>query len=252
MRLHLRWIPSFAGLCCLTLANTLIAGDWGTIRGRIELDGEPPQLAPLVQGGAPVRGCAVRVPDESLIVDPQSHGIANVMIYLRSRPERVVPDQADTQRPAFKLEQRGCRYVPHVAIIQTGQPIEVKNLDAQPHNLRVEPFKNPRVNLLVQPQNNPLQVGPFQVAEPSPVSVACDIQPWMKAWWVVVDHPYAAVTGADGSFQIKDLPVGEHEFRVWHERAGYVNRSLKVVVAADTTVDVPTIKLPVKTLLEPK
>ena len=52
------------------------------------------------------------------------------------------------------------------------------------------------------------------------------------AYWLVLDHPYAAATDAKGNFTIKNLPVGDHEFRVWHERAGYLDRKYKVTVAA--------------------
>jgi hypothetical protein len=70
----------------------------------------------------------------------------------------------------------------------------------------------------------------------------------MTGWWVVVDHPYAAVTDKDGNFSIKGLPEGEHEFRVWQEKVGYLEKSLKVKVVAGKETEVPTIKVPVKTL----
>jgi hypothetical protein len=59
--------------------------------------------------------------------------------------------------------------------------------------------------------------------EQIPVPVACNIHPWMKAYVLVKDHPYSAVTDADGRFEIKNLPVGEWEFVAWQEKAGYVS-----------------------------
>jgi hypothetical protein len=68
----------------------------------------------------------------------------------------------------------------------------------------------------------------------------------MKGFWVVVDHPYATVTAADGTFEIKNLPAGEHEFIVWQEAAGYIERSLIVKVTDKGTTEVPVINAPVK------
>jgi hypothetical protein len=80
-----------------------------------------------------------------------------------------------------------------------------------------------------------------------PLKVTCDIHSWMNAYWVVTDHPYAAVSDADGKFKIENLPAGEHTFRVWHERQGYLNREYKVTVKAGANkldpVKVPAAKL---------
>jgi hypothetical protein len=85
-------------------------------------------------------------------------------------------------------------------------------------------------------------------AERLPVQIGCDIHPWMRAWVVVVDHPYVAVTAEDGTFSIKDLPVGEHQFRIWHERVGSIEKSLTVLVKDNADTAVPSIKVPIKAL----
>lgn len=66
------------------------------------------------------------------------------------------------------------------------------------------------------------------------------------------DHPYVAVTDADGKFRIDNLPAGDHTFRVWHERCGYVTtgefeRELTVTVQPDETLDVPTFRVSAET-----
>jgi hypothetical protein len=58
--------------------------------------------------------------------------------------------------------------------------------------------------------------------EAIPAQVNCNIHPWMKAWLVVRPNPYATVTAADGSFEIKNLPAGELELQLWHEKAGFI------------------------------
>ena len=84
----------------------------------------------------------------------------------------------------------------------------------------------------------------YKISESLPLKVACDFHPWMQAYWMVVDHPYAAVTDKDGKFTIPNLPVGEHEFRVWHERKGYLNRKYAVKVqTGDNALKTMEIKI---------
>jgi hypothetical protein len=83
----------------------------------------------------------------------------------------------------------------------------------------------------------------FRIREPSPVAVKCDIHPWMIAWWLVIDHPYAAVTNEHGEFLIENLPAGEHRFRVWHERAEWIDKALTVTIADGKTVELAPIEV---------
>ena len=52
--------------------------------------------------------------------------------------------------------------------------------------------------------------------------VVCNIHPFMKGYILLLDHPYMAVSGDDGTFEIKNIPAGKHEFQFWHEAAGYL------------------------------
>ena len=67
-------------------------------------------------------------------------------------------------------------------------------------------------------------------------------------YWLIVDHPYAALTDKDGWFSIDNLPVGEHQFKIWHERVGYVESKYKVTVSAGDPIDLPVIKLDITRL----
>ena len=70
----------------------------------------------------------------------------------------------------------------------------------------------------------------YKQAEQEPISVVCDIHAWMRAYHLPIDHPFAALSAADGTFEIKDLPAGKHEFKVWHEAGGLLEKSLVVMV----------------------
>jgi hypothetical protein len=95
-----------------------------------------------------------------------------------------------------------------------------------------------------------------------PDLVKCNIHPFMTGHLLSQPHPYMAVSGDDGVFEIKDLPAGKHEIQLWHEASGYVkdvatkggkaDRSgrLNVTIAAGKTLDLGDIKVPAS-LLKP-
>ena len=75
-----------------------------------------------------------------------------------------------------------------------------------------------------------------------PIQVKCDLHNWMLAYWLVLDHPYSAITQADGSFEIQNLPAGTHKFRVWHERVGYLERKLSVEIQDGETTELSSME----------
>ena len=58
--------------------------------------------------------------------------------------------------------------------------------------------------------------------ESTPIPAACNIHPWMRAYLVVTELPYVAVTNENGEFTIENLPSGEWTFQIWQEKAGYI------------------------------
>ena len=110
--------------------------------------------------------------------------------------------------------------------------------DAVPHNLHTNPLKNSPVNQIIAPNDKTGLDLTYEEGEPVPVKVVCDIHPWMIAWHFPLEHPYGAVTDENGSFTIENLPPGEHEFRVWQEKAGYLEKKLTVTVKAGESAEV--------------
>lgn len=204
-----------------------IAEDWGTISGQVVVTGEIPAPVLLHAKGAPVKDPAVCAAADTykddLIIDADSKGLANVFIYLQKAPKSIHPDLKKPDPAVLIFDQKGCMFSPHAMIVRCGQTVEVISSDAIAHNTHTNPIKNPPVNVLIAP-NTPAGKGlaiNYMLGDRLPVKVNCDFHPWMLAHWLVVDHPYAAVTDKDGKFSIPNLPVGEHNFIVWHERRGY-------------------------------
>lgn len=220
------------------MATPSAQAQWGSIKGQVLVTGDFVTLKPLVmKGNAAVKDssvCAAEdVPDESVVVDPSTKGLANVVIWLAKKPSKTHPDLAKSKEPEVVFDQKGCRFIPHVLLVRTDQKVRVLSDDGIAHNTHTYPLKNKQENFIVAPNDRKgVAVPSVNVEERLPSKVGCDIHPWMQAWWVILDHPYAAVTNEKGEFSIPNLPEGEHEFRVWQEKVGYLERAYKVTVKA--------------------
>jgi plastocyanin len=129
------------------------------------------------------------------------------------------------------LDQNGCMYKPHVVGIQARQNLKVVTSDDTTHNIHPMPKVNREWNVSQPPKADPI-MQTFSRPEES-IPVKCNQHPWMKAWIHVINHPYFAVTGEDGTYEIKDLPPGTYELEAVHEQYG--GQSMKVTVAAKQT-----------------
>jgi len=248
---------SAAALICAAMTSSARA-QWGSIKGQVVLDGKLDDLKPLVKkGDAAAKDAAVcaanDVPDESVVVDAKTNGVANVFVYLTKKPDKVHEKFNKPAEAEVIWDQMGCKFLPHAAIVQTNQQLNVRSGDPIAHNTRATPLKNVGFNFIVPPNDRKGTNVPMKQSERLPIAVGCDIHPWMRGWILVVDHPYAAITAADGTFEITDLPPGELEFRVWQEKIGYVNptpgeKTLKLKVADKQETKVPVIKIPAASL----
>lgn len=195
------------------------AQDQAIIKGRFVYDGTPPvpeKLAPDKDSEVCGKHTLVR---EQVTVGKDG-GLANVGVWLSSKG---IAPPADAPAPgAAVIDNKDCRFEPHVIVLRTGQPLELKNSDPVGHNTMASPQNNPTFNVLI-PANGSQTVKSLMRAERMPFEVKCSIHPWMNAWVVLQDHPFTAVSGPDGSFEIKGLPAGKKlEFQVWQEKARYL------------------------------
>jgi plastocyanin len=207
-----------AAACCG--ASAAHADEWGSIKGRFVFGGDAPAASEL-KADKDVEVCGKhKLLAEELVVGADK-GIANVVVYVRDKGVKVNPEMAAAaagQKP--ELDNKDCRFEPHVQFVQTGQELVIKNSDSVGHNSNVATVKNPPSNNLI-PSGGQTTLK-FTSDEAIPAQVTCNIHPWMKAWLVVRPNPYAAVSKADGSFEIKGVPAGEVELQFWHEKAGYI------------------------------
>jgi hypothetical protein len=214
---------ALAVLVLLVTAGTHGA-DWGTLTGRFVYDGKAP--APTkINVTKDVEVCGKHnLVDEDLVVGPDG-GLANAVIMLRTKDVSVNPEYDSSANDTVVLDNKNCRFEPHVGMVRTSQMLELKNSDPIGHNSKVNPLLNPGINPILASGGDPIK-HKFSVEEGLPVQVGCNIHPWMSGWLVVRKDPYAAVSDKTGKFTIKDLPAGkELEFRLWQEKSGYLKNA---------------------------
>lgn len=124
------------------------------------------------------------------------------------------------------MDQKGCLYYPQILAVQIGQKIIVKNSDTCVHNVHTVPKENAPQNLVQMPGGADLN---FTFDKPEPfLKFQCDVHPWMFAWVSVFDHPYFAVSGADGKFTVKNVPPGKYTLEATHRKLGVQTAEIEV------------------------
>jgi plastocyanin len=206
--------------------------DGGVIKGAVSLKGDPPGPYVIwVKKNADIFG--EKLPDERLLVSKEGR-VKNTVVHLVSVSQGKAWPKKD-----FTLLNEGGRFIPHVQVARRGGPLEIVNRDPVLHNVHALqggktlfnvalPLKGQKVRRLLP------QVGI--------VDVMCDSHDWMSAWIVVLDHPYFAVTGDDGTYSIADVPPGSYRMAAWHEKLGTSEK--EVTVAPGSRVEVNFIFSP--------
>jgi plastocyanin len=134
------------------------------------------------------------------------------------------------------IDQKGCRFAPHVSLFKPGATLVMLNSDGITHNMHTFSQKNLPVNKAQPKFKKELKIK-SKFNEPETIKLGCDIhKKWMGAWIIVADSPYVAVTDGSGSFKIDNVPPGEYMIEVWQEKLG--SQSVKVLVkeGSETTV----------------
>jgi plastocyanin len=167
---------------------------------------------------------------EDVVTGPDN-GVANVLVYVS---EGLAGRTFEAPKQAAVIEQKGCQYRPHVIAVEVGQKLLVENSDPTAHNIHPLPANNREWN-----QSQAQGVAPIEASfgrEEIAIPIKCNIHPWMKGYIAVFKHPYFAVTGKDGKFELKDIPPGNYTITAWHEQLG--TSTQKVTIAANESKEV--------------
>lgn len=203
----------------------------GSLGGRVTFEGPVPENAQVKMSGDPkcIQANANGLAFENYIV--KDGGLDNVFVYVK---DGLGAYYFDVPTDPVKVDQQGCRYVPHVVGVRVGQPLEIANSDETTHNVHALPDINREFNFaqFVKGQKN-LQT--FTTAEVM-VPFKCDLHGWMNAFVGVVEHPYFAVTTGGGTFELKNLPPGTYTVEAWHEKAGTQTQQVTIAEKESKTI----------------
>ncbi len=213
------------------ISNPVFAG---TVTGAIHFSGTAPKPELISMNADPVCSSLHSTPVYQDHVVVNSNGmLQNVFIYIK---EGLKEKPSQVPKEPVTIDQKGCQYSPHVLGIQTGQPFQIINSDETLHNIHSLAQNTKQFNLGMPIQGMKMNKQ-FEKPEVM-VKLKCDVHPWMNAYVGVLDHPYFAVSGADGSFHIQNVPPGEYVIEAWHEMYGTKTESVTVAegeVAAEFT-----------------
>ncbi len=200
----------------------------GTVSGVVSFSSPVSPAAPIATG-ADSASCGATIPDES--VQMQGNAVAGAVVWLDGvRSGKALPVE---RRMELELDQ--CRLKPRVQAMVVGSAVNLIAHDPFREHLRfiAGGESSPRATALLGGDE---QVIPTELPAKSPgmVIVRDSTRKWPRAYLAVFDHPYYAVTGADGTFKLEGVPAGTYTLRAWHERSKPTEQ--KVTVGASGTV----------------
>jgi len=201
----------------------------GTIVGTVKYDGVLPHAKLIHMDADPVCYAVNKgnVQSHTIMVG-DNNTLGNVFVYIKSglSTNSYPPPTKDAV-----IDQGGCNYTPHVIGVMVGQKVKFLNPDGTLHNVHAMCQINPEFNASMPDFRKEMEVS-FDKPE-FMFPIRCDVHPWMQAWMAVMEHPFFAVTGIDGKFEIKNIPAGTYEIEAWHEKLE--SKTATVTVADSAT-----------------
>jgi polysaccharide lyase family 4-like protein len=187
----------------------------GSIKGKIIYSAEV-KLPKTISTGKYKKACGPEVPNEKLLVNDK--GLMNVVVSLDGK-------KLGGESGEYLLDQKHCRYEPHVIAMMKDSELHIRSSDPINHNLHSYSFDNDPVNIMFLPNKDDYTQ---EFEEPEIVKVECDLHGWMNAWIVVTDNSYFDISKKDGNFEIKNVPPGKYTLNAWHEVLGSKSQKIKV------------------------
>jgi hypothetical protein len=229
------WCAATALVAAVTCALALPAQAYeeapvengGTIKGKVVYNGQVPTRTILPTKDQEVCG---EMREEPEVTVGSDGGVQDSVVYLDG-VEQGKAWPAEAQEPF--LDNKECRFQPTVQAIPAGK-LGVHNSDPMLHNTHGFYGRRTAFNIALPNQGQTIDV---DLERSGQVRIECDAHGWMLGWVYVVDNPYYAVTGADGTFEIAEVPPGDYTLVANQAYTGPVE--VEVTVEAGKTVEVP-------------
>ncbi|MBI3267996.1 MAG: hypothetical protein HYZ53_03165 [Planctomycetes bacterium] len=179
----------------------------GTIRGRVTVSGKvpPPKQLPLNKD---IVECKKKFVESEELVVSAGGGLRYAVVRLLEIKKGKPLDSLG----AGLVDNLECVYVPHLVLAPVNTDVVFKNSDTVVHTVDSFPMKNTLSVPLVAGKSATRKF-PF----PELMHLECQIHKWMSGFLWVCEHPYFAVTDADGNYELKDVPPGAYKLAAWGE-----------------------------------
>jgi hypothetical protein len=200
----------------------------GTVEVEVKYNGAP--VVEKLKVNKDTEKCGTEATIEKVVVGGNK-GLSNAVASV------AAAKGAPTAKKAV-LDQKGCKFVPHVMAMAPGE-IEIKNSDDILHNIHTYSTANPPINK-AQPKFKKVMTEKFE--KPEVIKVTCDVHSWMLGWIAVMPHPYFGITDANGVAKIENVPAGKQTIEVWHETLGKVTKDVDVKAGQTAKVSVEMVK----------
>lgn len=232
-------MKQFGWLLFLVLGGCATAPEKpGAVRGVVRFTGTPPPGRVLVMDAEEACQKLHEKPvEERLVITGENGALANAFVWVKAGLAEGQKFPVPAGAPSPAIEQKGCQFQPRLIAVRAGQPLTVKNADPVSHNIHPQPKNNYDWNQQ-QPPGAPDLKRKFARQEIM-IPVKCNVHAWMKAYIAVMEHPFHAITGADGAFTLPDMPPGQYVLGVWHETLG--EREMKVAVLPGAAAEVAVV-----------
>jgi len=196
--------------------------DTATVKGGVKVDAIPtPTRINMSSDVACARLHTTAALSEDIVAS-KNGDLQNVVVYvadgLGDRTFEVPAESA-------VLQQKGCMYEPHVLALRANQKLQVINGDTCMHNIHPAPANNREWNKAQTPGST---LEATFAREEVGIPLKCNVHPWMRSYLAVFKHPFFAVTGKDGSFDLSNLPPGTYTISAWQEKLGTVSQKITV------------------------
>jgi len=204
----------------------------GSVSGKVAFAGEAPAPETLeITKDTSVCGTE----KQFQAVEVSDGGLANAVVWI----DGIASGKDWGSINGATIDQQKCVYTPSIQVMKAGDTLNIVNSDPILHNIHAYHNDKETIFNLAQPMQG--MTTPKTMDKTGPVHMKCDVHSWMSGWIFVAGHPYYTVTGADGSFNLGDVPAGSYTVKAWHPKYG--EKTASVTVASGAAAD-PSFSMP--------
>jgi plastocyanin len=187
--------------------------------GRVR-SGEIPKRRVIRRAPIPRAASTPEICSPTTVIDAAGN-VQYALIYVKEG----LGEEFTAPKTPVVVEQKGCRFEPHVMGIMVGQELMFRNQDDLMHIVHVNPKSNKEFGFSQAKRG---EERPKVFVAKETIRLFCDVHPWMVAWIHVFDHPLYAVTSADGKFKLKGLAPGKYTIEAWHDGYKAVTQEVEI------------------------